>query len=198
MGISKDRTRLRLTCRQVQGTTVEVKPYHALLKAIKRNVRSEVVEALVAAKGNLDAPHAADEKANGVLHVACHYGSVNIARLLLQAKADPNGRNGKGHTALHFGARSGSHRICKLLAENRAQLDAKNADGVPPIRVSSDPFTRKVLEQLGAKREEGEAVEAISPPVSPTSKGGHSPGSSPTSRSPSPVRRKGPDDPCSP
>ena len=60
---------------------------------------------------------------------ACDVGHEQCARVLLEAKADPNKANNAGVTALMLSASDGHNLCVRALLENGAAVDATEEDG---------------------------------------------------------------------
>jgi ankyrin repeat protein len=58
------------------------------------------------------------------LHVACHFGQVNMVRFLLQHGADVDTSTTFGYTPLHQAAQQGHILVISLLLENKAKPNA--------------------------------------------------------------------------
>ncbi|XP_060682548.1 ankyrin-2b [Hemiscyllium ocellatum] len=71
------------------------------------------------------------------LHIAAHYGNVNVATLLLNrgAAVDFTARN--GITPLHVASKRGNTNMVKLLLDRGAQIDAKTRDGLTPLHCAA-------------------------------------------------------------
>ncbi|XP_052005124.1 LOW QUALITY PROTEIN: ankyrin-2b [Xyrauchen texanus] len=71
------------------------------------------------------------------LHIAAHYGNVNVATLLLNrgAAVDFTARN--GITPLHVASKRGNTNMVHLLLDREAQIDAKTRDGLTPLHCSA-------------------------------------------------------------
>ncbi|XP_065117830.1 ankyrin-2b isoform X4 [Paramisgurnus dabryanus] len=71
------------------------------------------------------------------LHIAAHYGNVNVATLLLNrgAAVDFTARN--GITPLHVASKRGNTNMVHLLLERGAQIDAKTRDGLTPLHCAA-------------------------------------------------------------
>jgi uncharacterized protein len=67
------------------------------------------------------------------IHSAVSTDNLEIARLLLENKADPNAMQMKGYTPLHSAAYNGNHDMVELLLEFRADADAKMETGQTPL-----------------------------------------------------------------
>ncbi|XP_044157576.1 ankyrin-2 isoform X38 [Bufo gargarizans] len=85
------------------------------------------------------------------LHIAAHYGNVNVATLLLNrgAAVDFTARN--GITPLHVASKRGNTNMVKLLIDRGGQIDAKTRDGLTPLhcaaRSGHDPAVELLLER---------------------------------------------------
>uniref|UniRef100_A0A8B9JZ90 ZU5 domain-containing protein n=1 Tax=Astyanax mexicanus TaxID=7994 RepID=A0A8B9JZ90_ASTMX len=71
------------------------------------------------------------------LHIAAHYGNVNVSTLLLNrgAAVDFTARN--GITPLHVASKRGNTNMVELLLERGAQIDAKTRDGLTPLHCAA-------------------------------------------------------------
>ncbi|XP_039615699.1 ankyrin-2-like isoform X8 [Polypterus senegalus] len=85
------------------------------------------------------------------LHIAAHYGNVNVATLLLNrgAAVDFTARN--GITPLHVASKRGNTNMVRLLLDRGGQIDAKTRDGLTPLhcaaRSGHDPAVELLLER---------------------------------------------------
>nr|XP_029530626.1 ankyrin-2 isoform X14 [Oncorhynchus nerka] len=85
------------------------------------------------------------------LHIAAHYGNVNVATLLLNrgAAVDFTARN--GITPLHVASKRGNANMVRLLLDRGSQIDAKTRDGLTPLhcaaRSGHDPAVELLLER---------------------------------------------------
>lgn len=78
-------------------------------------------------------------------------GDKDVAKVLLENKADANGRDVQGHTPLHKAVRSGSRETVELLLSTGAEVNAKTADGVTPLYLAKRTGHRSVAELLLAR-----------------------------------------------
>ncbi|XP_057698683.1 ankyrin-2-like isoform X3 [Corythoichthys intestinalis] len=71
------------------------------------------------------------------LHIAAHYGNVNVSTLLLNrgAAVDFTARN--GITPLHVASKRGNTNMVVLLLDRGAQIDAKTRDGLTPLHCAA-------------------------------------------------------------
>jgi len=58
------------------------------------------------------------------MHVACHFGQMNMVRFLLGHQTDVNSVTSQGYTPLHQAAQQGHPMIVNLLLENGASPNA--------------------------------------------------------------------------
>ncbi|XP_055794904.1 ankyrin-2-like isoform X2 [Salvelinus fontinalis] len=85
------------------------------------------------------------------LHIAAHYGNVNVSTLLLNrgAAVDFTARN--GITPLHVASKRGNTNMVRLLLDRGSQIDAKTRDGLTPLhcaaRSGHDPAVELLLER---------------------------------------------------
>ncbi|KAM4603376.1 ankyrin-2 [Polymixia lowei] len=85
------------------------------------------------------------------LHIAAHYGNVNVSTLLLNrgAAVDFTARN--GITPLHVASKRGNTNMVALLLDRGGQIDAKTKDGLTPLhcaaRSGHDPAVELLLER---------------------------------------------------
>ncbi|KAJ0398645.1 hypothetical protein P43SY_009940 [Pythium insidiosum] len=100
-----------------------------------------------------------------MLYRAAWYGSIDIARLLLQRGADIESRNENGMTALNAAARCGHGDIVGLLIDHGADIEAKDKNGLTALCVASSgghiDIVRRLLARgadLGSKSNNGDAA----------------------------------------
>jgi serine/threonine-protein phosphatase 6 regulatory ankyrin repeat subunit B len=86
------------------------------------------------------------------LHVAATFGKTEVARLLLDHKADVNAKLKDGQRPLHFAAREGHLDVVKLLLDNGADLNAENADGFSPLHKAAKSGQAGVVRLLLDRR----------------------------------------------
>ncbi|NXQ83708.1 ANK2 protein, partial [Nyctibius grandis] len=105
---------------------------------------------------NADVQSKVTERARGAhvaagftpLHIAAHYGNVNVATLLLNrgAAVDFTARN--GITPLHVASKRGNTNMVKLLLDRGGQIDAKTRDGLTPLHCAARSGHDQVVELL--------------------------------------------------
>ncbi|XP_013922142.1 PREDICTED: ankyrin-3-like [Thamnophis sirtalis] len=82
------------------------------------------------------------------LHIAAHYGNINVATLLLNrgAAVDFTARN--DITPLHVASKRGNTNMVKLLLDRGAKIDAKTRSGLTPIHVAAFMGHVNIVSQL--------------------------------------------------
>ncbi|XP_014822739.1 PREDICTED: ankyrin-2 isoform X15 [Poecilia mexicana] len=82
------------------------------------------------------------------LHIAAHYGNVNVATLLLNrgAAVDFTARN--GITPLHVASKRGNTNMVRLLLDRGSQIDAKTRDGLTPLHCAARSGHETAVELL--------------------------------------------------
>ncbi|XP_036097748.1 ankyrin-2 isoform X34 [Molossus molossus] len=82
------------------------------------------------------------------LHIAAHYGNVNVATLLLNrgAAVDFTARN--GITPLHVASKRGNTNMVRLLLDRGGQIDAKTRDGLTPLHCAARSGHDQAVELL--------------------------------------------------
>ncbi|XP_040217963.1 ankyrin-3 isoform X22 [Rana temporaria] len=82
------------------------------------------------------------------LHIAAHYGNINVATLLLSrgAAVDFTARN--DITPLHVASKRGNGNMVKLLLDRGAKIDAKTRDGLTPLHCGARSGHEQVVEML--------------------------------------------------
>ncbi|XP_069834581.1 ankyrin-2 isoform X21 [Dendropsophus ebraccatus] len=71
------------------------------------------------------------------LHIAAHYGNVNVATLLLNRGAGVDFTARNGITPLHVASKRGNTNMVKLLLDRGGQIDAKTRDGLTPLHCAA-------------------------------------------------------------
>ncbi|XP_032890224.1 ankyrin-3 isoform X35 [Amblyraja radiata] len=82
------------------------------------------------------------------LHIAAHYGNINVATLLLNrgAAVDFTARN--DITPLHVASKRGNANMVKLLLDRGSQIEAKTRDGLTPLHCAARSGHEQVVEML--------------------------------------------------
>ncbi|XP_062833404.1 ankyrin-3 isoform X28 [Anolis carolinensis] len=82
------------------------------------------------------------------LHIAAHYGNINVATLLLNrgAAVDFTARN--DITPLHVASKRGNTNMVKLLLDRGAKIDAKTRDGLTPLHCGARSGHEQVVRML--------------------------------------------------
>ncbi|XP_052069485.1 ankyrin-2-like isoform X47 [Mytilus californianus] len=82
------------------------------------------------------------------LHIAAHYGNINVATLLISKGADVNFRAKNNITPLHVASRWGKDKMVTLLLDNKAVIDEKTRDGLSPLHCSARSGHEMVVDTL--------------------------------------------------
>ena len=82
------------------------------------------------------------------LHGAVARRDVEIARMLLEAGADPNARQERGFVPLHDAAANGNVALVELLLKHGAQTSAKSDDGKTASDMAADRGHKELTEKL--------------------------------------------------
>ncbi|XP_053367257.1 ankyrin-3 isoform X1 [Clarias gariepinus] len=82
------------------------------------------------------------------LHIAAHYGNINVATLLLNRGAAVDFRARNDITPLHVASKRGNSNMVKLLLERGARIDAKTKDGLTPLHCGARSGHEQVVEML--------------------------------------------------
>lgn len=71
---------------------------------------------------------------NSPLHITCQNGHEEMTKVLIEAGANVNAKNGKGQTALHMAMSYDYYRVVVMLLEGGADKEQRNDDGIPAIK----------------------------------------------------------------
>ncbi|HAM40163.1 MAG TPA: hypothetical protein DCP69_02185 [Candidatus Omnitrophica bacterium] len=93
------------------------------------------------------------------LHVAVQVGSMELAELLLAAKADVNAKANAGWTALHWAAYGRNTPMAELLLRNKADVNARNSVGYTPLHWAAWRNSKALVELLLAHKADVNAAD---------------------------------------
>ena len=79
------------------------------------------------------------------LHVACSRGCVELARMLLEAKANPSATDVLGRTPLLASCLADSPECAELLLAAGADIEKQNAAGELPTKIANVTLKMKML-----------------------------------------------------
>ncbi|XP_051771718.1 ankyrin-3 isoform X3 [Ctenopharyngodon idella] len=82
------------------------------------------------------------------LHIAAHYGNINVATLLLNRGAGVDFKARNDITPLHVASKRGNANMVRLLLERGARIDAKTKDGLTPLHCGARSGHEQVVEML--------------------------------------------------
>ncbi|XP_034667182.1 ankyrin repeat domain-containing protein 49 [Drosophila subobscura] len=105
-----------------------------ILWAVNENRISEVREIL---RLDPDAVNARDSDGYSPLHRAAYNNFVDIAKLLLQHKADPNARTDLGWTPLHSACKWNNADVAQILLQFGADVNAESEGKQTPLHIAA-------------------------------------------------------------
>ncbi|MEO7298692.1 MAG: ankyrin repeat domain-containing protein [Verrucomicrobiota bacterium] len=82
------------------------------------------------------------------LQMATIRGQVEIAKVLLEHKANPNSATDSGGTPLHYAANKGNREIAELLLAHGAAVDSKDKEGSTPLYWAIHNWRKNLVEFL--------------------------------------------------
>ncbi|XP_040924487.1 ankyrin-3-like isoform X2 [Betta splendens] len=82
------------------------------------------------------------------LHIASHYGNINVATLLLNRGAAVDFKARNDITPLHVASKRGNSNMVRLLVERGAKIDARTKDGLTPLHCGARSGHEQVVEML--------------------------------------------------
>uniref|UniRef100_A0A8C6Q3P4 Ankyrin 3 n=1 Tax=Nothobranchius furzeri TaxID=105023 RepID=A0A8C6Q3P4_NOTFU len=82
------------------------------------------------------------------LHIAAHYGNINVATLLLNRGAAVDFMARNDITPLHVAAKRGNSNMVKLLLDRGSKIDAKTKDGLTPLHCGARSGHEQVVDIL--------------------------------------------------
>ncbi|XP_052009141.1 ankyrin-3-like [Xyrauchen texanus] len=82
------------------------------------------------------------------LHIAAHYGNINVATLLLNRGAAVDFMARNDITPLHVAAKRGNGNMVKLLLDRGSKIEAKTKDGLTPLHCGARSGHEQVVEML--------------------------------------------------
>ncbi|XP_045557191.1 ankyrin-3 isoform X30 [Salmo salar] len=82
------------------------------------------------------------------LHIAAHYGNINVATLLLNRGAAVDFKARNDITPLHVASKRGNGNMVKVLLERGGKIDARTKDGLTPLHCGARSGHEQVLEML--------------------------------------------------
>ncbi|XP_034716802.1 ankyrin-3-like isoform X20 [Etheostoma cragini] len=82
------------------------------------------------------------------LHIAAHYGNINVATLLLNRGAAVDFKARNDITPLHVASKRGNGNMVRLLLERGSKIDARTKDGLTPLHCGARSGHEQVVEML--------------------------------------------------
>eukprot|EP00435_Cladocopium_sp_Y103_P054159 s606_g17.t1 len=110
-----------------------------------------------------------------VTETACREGSLEVLRLLLEAKAQTCKARRDGSTAMHLVSSEGRLNMLRLLLDFRAEVDVVNGDGATPMHLAAQDGHLEVAEALlraGAEKDHCK-IGTGATPLHLATEGGH-------------------------
>ena len=126
-----------------QQSTTEVAKFDAPavdIFAASAEGKLEIVKQHIAAGTDINQPKTGDELKNTPLMLAAVFGRTEVAKTLIDAKANLDLQDKDGSTALHKSALFCHEEIVKELLANGADKDIKNKDGSVALTLVQGPF----------------------------------------------------------
>ncbi|XP_060950539.1 ankyrin-3-like [Limanda limanda] len=82
------------------------------------------------------------------LHIAAHYGNINVATLLLNRGAAVDFKARNDITPMHVASKRGNGNMVRLLLERGGKIDARTKDGLTPLHCGARSGHEQVVEML--------------------------------------------------
>ncbi|XP_056285792.1 ankyrin-3-like isoform X25 [Pseudoliparis swirei] len=82
------------------------------------------------------------------LHIAAHYGNINVATLLLNRGAAVDFKARNDITPLHVASKRGNGNMVRMLLERGGKIDARTKDGLTPLHCGARSGHEQVVEML--------------------------------------------------
>ncbi|XP_034073922.1 ankyrin-3-like isoform X28 [Gymnodraco acuticeps] len=82
------------------------------------------------------------------LHIAAHYGNINVATLLMNRGAAVDFKARNDITPLHVASKRGNGNMVRLLLERGSKIDARTKDGLTPLHCGARSGHEQVVEML--------------------------------------------------
>lgn len=86
-----------------------------------------------------------DQHGRTGLLLAARRGDADLARVLLEASANPNEADSGGTTAMHYAASCGSTQLIELLLQCRAEVEKRDDQGETPLMWGTGPRVVSLL-----------------------------------------------------
>jgi len=96
-------------------------------------------------------PNDVDDTGRTGLHIAATNGNLQIAAILIKAKARLDARDQLGNTPLHLAAERSRDEMAKLLIDVGAPIDAENKNGLTPLMIAARVGSIGIVQALLAK-----------------------------------------------
>ena len=93
-------------------------------------------------------PNDTDNEEHTALHVAAMNGNLQIAAIMIKAKAKLDPQDKLGHTPLHYAADRNHADVAKLLLDVGVAVDPENRNGVTPLMLAASRGNLDVIRVL--------------------------------------------------
>jgi uncharacterized protein len=121
--------------------------YENVARAAAANDAALVTQLVTSGKS----PNDVDETGRPALNIAVIKGNLQIAAILIKAKARLDVRDQVGRTPLHLAAQYDKLEMAKLLIEVGAPVDAEDRNGMTPLMIAASRGYLDIVEALLAK-----------------------------------------------
>ena len=103
----------------------------ASIEDIRQFFQNRGVNAILKSSGSRDNKKTA-------LHIAAHYGHIEVIKYLVEKRAEINPRDESGKTPLHWATLGNNPKAIKLLIDNQAEVNLKSEFGKTPIHIAAE------------------------------------------------------------
>lgn len=121
--------------------------YENVARAATDNDAAHVSQLVTSGKS----PNDVDDNGRPALNIAVINGNLQIAAILIKAKARLDVRDRLGNTPLHIAAERDEIEMAKLLADVGAPVDGENKNGMTPLMVAASRGYLDMVQALLAK-----------------------------------------------
>ena len=119
--------------------------------ALNQATRADCADAVMTLLGILEAdPNSSDSEGSTPLMIACNYGNIRIATLLLQAHANINQQSKTGWTALMYACSSETpqYELVKLMVQSGADLNIKDEEQRTALMYAAEGGHTSIVQYL--------------------------------------------------
>jgi len=98
-----------------------------------------------------NSPNQLDSDGRTGLQISAVNGNLQIAAILIKAKANLDTKDRLGNTALHYAAERNQVEMAQLLLDVGAQVDPDNKNGMTPLMIAAQRGNATIVQALLAK-----------------------------------------------